>query len=146
MKSPCRYPGCRALLDKSGYCAAHKSSSRNASRDYDRGRRKKDPALAEARRIRSSARWRKVRLLVLSDSPLCADPFRDHDKRGTTETAKQVHHIQGLASRPDLAFTWSNLMPVCTRCHARLEQEAKTPRHDQQDPPEAIGSEWCPFG
>jgi predicted HNH restriction endonuclease len=40
-------------------------------------------------------------------------------------TASQVHHIEGLAARPDLAYTWSNLMSVCTRCHALLEREMR---------------------
>ena len=123
MKTPCRYPGCRALLDKSGYCDEHKASAPKRHSVYDRHVRSKDPALAMAARIRSSERWRKVRRSQLSGHPLCQDPFGEHKRRNTTETATQVHHVIGLIDRPELAFHASNLMSVCTACHARLERE-----------------------
>ena len=31
--------------------------------------------------------------------------------------ATQVHHLQPVERRPDLALDWDNLAPVCTRCH-----------------------------
>ena len=56
--------------------------------------------------------------------PLCEDPFKDHERRDDTETAKQVHHVKGLATHPELAYDLDNLMSVCTRCHAKLERLA----------------------
>ncbi len=88
--------------------------------EYDE-RRKRDPALAEARRIRSSTRWRKVRALKLARDPLCEDCL----EHGVTEVATQVHHVEGLAARPDLAFTSANLRALCTVCHARREAEER---------------------
>jgi predicted HNH restriction endonuclease len=60
-------------------------------------------------------------------NPLCEDPYGDHDRRGATETAKQVHHIIGLAecAKDERAYTMSNLMSVCWKCHARLEREVR---------------------
>ena len=120
MKHPCKYPGCPAILTHPGHCPAHASKQPQRGRDYDRHRRA-DPVLGEAARIRGGARWAKVRRLKLSADPLCEDPHGEHARRNTTESAKQVHHIEGLATRPDLAYHWSNLMSVCTGCHARIE-------------------------
>jgi len=125
MKSPCKYPGCRALLESSGYCPDHQSSAPNPHKNYDTHVRAKDPALAEAHRIRRTARWVRVRNLKLSDNPLCEDPFEDHARRNTTETAAQVHHIKGLITNPELAFHFDNLLSVCTGCHARLEAQVR---------------------
>ena len=146
MKKPCNHPGCPHLIEKGRYCQTHKSAANQSRRDYDNGRRKQNHALSESKRIRSSARWQKVQRLVLSSSPTCADPFGEHARRGTTETATQVHHIHGLTEHPDLAFTWSNLMAVCTRCHSRLEREVKTRRNNGETPPDPPQDEWCPFG
>lgn len=81
-------------------------------RQYDRDRG------GEAR-IRSSARWRKVRGLVLARSPICVDPLGMH--QGRVIVADQVHHIEPLCRRPDLAFEVDNLAPLCTQCHAAIE-------------------------
>ncbi len=89
-------------------------------REYE-SRRMLDPALAGARRIRATARWRRLRVMKLARDPLCED-CRAH---GRGEPAVQVHHVEGLAERPDLAFAWSNLASLCTRCHALREGEAR---------------------
>jgi 5-methylcytosine-specific restriction enzyme A len=123
MKTPCRHPGCSALLTKSGYCATHQASAPRQHTLYDRYVRQRDPALAMAARIRNSARWKTVRRQVLDAYPLCADPHGEHQRQGTTRTATEVHHITGLAESPELAFESSNLSPLCSRCHARIERE-----------------------
>ena len=120
MKHPCRYPGCSELLPRPGYCESHERSKPNTKAEYDQ-RRKRDPVLARAAAIRSSPRWKKVSRLKLSKNPLCEDPFAVHSHRNMTESAKQVHHIEGLVEAPEKAFDLDNLMSVCTRCHARLE-------------------------
>jgi len=120
MKSPCRHPGCPSLVKGTGYCEEHKADEQQFRRDYER-KRKSDPALARAARLRSSTRWQRVRLQKLARDPLCEDPFGDHQREGETQPGQQVHHVEGVATRPDLAFTLSNLQTVCTRCHARLE-------------------------
>lgn len=123
MKTPCRHPGCSALLDRSGYCDAHADRACAPAKDYDRHRRAVIPHLAHAARVRSSAAWQRLRRLKLSMSPLCQDPHGDHARANQTDTASQVHHIEPLATHPDLGLELSNLMSVCTRCHARLERE-----------------------
>jgi 5-methylcytosine-specific restriction endonuclease McrA len=66
-----------------------------------------------------------VRKSQLAREPLCFDPFSDHERRGVTATAMQVHHIRPLTTHPELAFHGSNLMSVCTACHAKLSVEER---------------------
>ena len=35
--------------------------------------------------------------------------------------AEDVHHIESVATRPDLAFVVKNLLPVCEPCHGKVE-------------------------
>ncbi len=88
---------------------------------YDRTPRQADPALAQAKQLRSSARWRRVRALKLAEAPLCEDPFRFHLQDGVIVAASQVHHKQGLITAPDLAFALENLASICPGCHRRVE-------------------------
>jgi 5-methylcytosine-specific restriction endonuclease McrA len=86
---------------------------------YDTGQRATTPALALATKLRSSARWQRVRRLVLQRNPLCADPFGHHKEDGALVVAEEVDHIIGLDTRPDLAFDFENLQGICSPCHAR---------------------------
>lgn len=117
---PCRYPGCHSL-SPSGYCAAHEHKRHQPGKDYDT-RRKDDPRLSQSARIRNSRRWKRVRAIVIASSPLCADPFGEHESQ--TVRAIDVHHIKPLASHPELAFALDNLMPLCRACHRRAETHA----------------------
>jgi 5-methylcytosine-specific restriction protein A len=91
-------------------------------RDADyRRRRMADPALAEAERIRNSGRWRWLRRVKLARDPLCEDCL----ERDRTEAASQVHHMEPIVRRPDLAFEMENLRSLCTTCHARREAEER---------------------
>jgi 5-methylcytosine-specific restriction enzyme A len=119
VRVPCRHPGCHNLLDRAGYCEQHKTSQPDRRKDYDANTRAKNPALRDAARIRSSARWKKVSRLKLSINPICEDPLGHHGSN--TQTATQVHHIEAVAKRPELAFDLANLMAVCTYCHPRIE-------------------------
>jgi len=147
MKKPCNHPGCPTLIERGAYCPTHAATRPNRHKDYDRHVRHRDPALAEAARIRSSPRWQQVRRQMLADHPMCQDPYGDHARAGMTRTATQVHHIEGLASRPELAFHRSNLLTVCSACHARLEREVRrNPSETPKAPPEQSSREWTPFG
>ena len=90
-----------------------------ADRAYDQTQRRQDPALALAKQIRSSTRWRRVRARVLSRDPLCRDPFGVHAATGRVATTVEVDHIVGLRERPELAFDETNLQGLCAPCHAR---------------------------
>ena len=92
-----------------------------SDRSYDRTVRASDPRLAEAKRVRSSARWQKVRKMVLQDAPLCADIYGTHAAQGRIEIATQVDHIVGLTQGGE-AFAVENLQSLCTRCHGRKTQ------------------------
>ncbi|MHC4579790.1 MAG: HNH endonuclease signature motif containing protein [Planctomycetota bacterium] len=84
-------------------------------------RRRRDTALAQAQRLRGSARWRKLRAFKLARDPLCEDCAA----HGVTRAATQVHHVEGLAQRPDLAFVLENLRSLCTTCHALREAKER---------------------
>lgn len=132
MRHQCRFPGCSAILPQSGYCAKHarieRERVRSNHRRYDTTTRATNPELAEAKRIRSSKRWQRVRALKLSINPLCEDPFGTHAKSNATVAAREVHHVKPLALRPDLAFRLDNLQSLCHACHDRIEQDARRPR------------------
>ena len=81
-----------------------------------------------ARKVRSSARWRRVRAKVLRAAPLCVDPFGHHREDKRDVMAEQVHHIVGIVAAPELAFTLSNLAPICTACHAKVEAAERAGR------------------
>ena len=112
------------------------------NREYDRGRRANDAALRTAATIRSSRRWQDYRIWVLRHAPLCCDPMQSHvgpsryvmwpfprgfDVHQTQElvAATDVHHVHGLATRPDLAYVLSNTAPLCRRCHNAIEARVR---------------------
>lgn len=113
---PCRQPGCAALVPR-GYCDAHAKAA--PKRAYDQTTRRNDPALAEAARIRNSSLWQQVRAMHRAQHPLCCDPFKEHGRFPVPMT--QVHHIQGVAVAPHLAYDPSNLASLCDGCHHRIE-------------------------
>ena len=117
----CKTPGCRAVLTgKSRYCEEHEPVSRRTRDErYDKGCRKKDPALHRAQKIRSSAQWRNFRAWFVQLHPLCCDPLRRllHG----IKPVQQVHHILPLRSHPDLAYVEENCAPVCVMCHRSIE-------------------------
>ncbi len=145
MVHPCKYPGCSRLLPKSGYCTAHKATAPDYRKDYER-KRKADPVLSLAAKIRSSPQWQRVRRYKLGINPICEDPHGEHAGRNETVTAKQVHHIQGLATHPELAYVLTNLQSVCTRCHARLEAMERSGQGDQQRAERPSQAQWPSFG
>lgn len=102
------------------YCADHARPRHVSGADYDRTRRKDDPALALAATIRGSARWQRLRDYHRSLAPICCDPFDEH--RSVCTLATTSHHVEPIGQRPDLAFRLENLAPLCTRCHARVER------------------------
>lgn len=59
------------------------------------------------------AAWRKLRLLVLAEQPICQSCKR--------RAARHVDHVDGNVHN----LTRSNLMPLCPSCHAK-----KTVAHD----------------
>lgn len=77
-------------------------------------------AQLRAVQLRNTSRWQRLRARVYSSRPICFDPFGEHGSR--VVPTEHVHHIIGLAIDPSLAFDESNLAPLCSACHHRIEQ------------------------
>ncbi len=95
----------------------------DAWRDYDL-KRSATPRLAEAARIRNTPAWREIRARFVALHPICGACER--------EMTRQVHHLIPIEKAPELAFTWENLAPVCTKCHSEcnaLERDGKSTDH-----------------
>lgn len=70
-------------------------------------------------RFYSTARWLKLRRYVLSQEPLCQDPFGEHAREHEVIAATEVDHIIRRRLRPDLELSLENLQALCKRCHSR---------------------------
>ncbi len=69
----------------------------------------KRPETEWASKLRNTARYQKLRLLILTARPLCVL---------CGELADQIHHID--SKDPELFFAASNLVPICERCHEQV--------------------------
>lgn len=114
----CQQPGC-ATRTTSSYCETHRQRDTTTATRLDSAGQYEQ---AEARRIRSSRRWQKVRDAILSEAPFCRDP---HERHAVPVLAAEVHHVVPVARAPSLAFDADNLMPVCRVCHELIEREGK---------------------
>jgi 5-methylcytosine-specific restriction protein A len=101
----CTRSGCPGLVTN-GRCS-------NCGKDRKRWQpsQNRDERLSAAARGYDS-RWRKVRRMILSKSPLCVDCYR---QQIVTE-ASEVHHIKAI--RDGGTNEESNLMPLCKPCHS----------------------------
>jgi len=135
-KSPCRFPGCPAVTQsKHGYCVEHKKLT---DKSYSKER--------TVHKLYYTKRWQKLRRLVLSSQPFCADPHEHHRRYGDGRViATEVDHRDG---DPDNNF-WeqghpqSNLQGLCKQCHSRktaLEQNRWGRRGEVYTAPYSTGS------
>ena len=99
---PCATPGCPTRVPR-GHCQEH---GRQRRREMD-GAKDQD-----ARALYKSARWQRVRAIVLARDPMC---------RGEEcyEASEHVDHVIPLSERWDLAFELGNLQGLCHSCHNR---------------------------
>lgn len=109
--TPCRHPGCGAVLTTPGYCDAHRAGQH---RDYGRARRGFDTEIG----FYQSAAWRAVRAAFLRAHPLC----RLCEARGALVAATVVDHVTPLKDG-GARFDWGNLDALCVSHH-----NAKTAR------------------
>jgi hypothetical protein len=107
---------------------------KHSDRAYDQ-RRMADPALAEAARLRKSPKWQRLTKWFKRKYPLCCDPLGIHG--GRPEPTADTHHIKGVAARPELTFLTSNLAPLCSGCHSKIEAREK-----RGDSTEALFENW----
>lgn len=114
-KTPCRHQGCRALLDKPGFCDKHRKQAYSQYHQSSENHK-------ENNRFYFRARWRKVRALHLQQEPFC----RECRKEGRLVEANIVDHIiprdHGGSEYED-----HNLQTICRNHHSRksmLERKA----------------------
>lgn len=103
--TPCRYPGCAAVVATPGFCDAHRPL---IYRDYGRARRGFDAEVG----FYQSARWRNARAAVLRDNPLCCRC----QAKGVLQPAKVVDHIVAIKLGGE-RFERANLQSLCVPCH-----------------------------
>jgi len=85
----------------------------------------RDAAALKSQRFYKTVAWRHVRRLALQrDHYLCQMCLSNKRIR----RARDVHHVQPLELRPDLALELSNLMSLCRYCHERTKQRGKASR------------------
>ena len=111
-RTPCRYPGCKAVLSEPGYCHRHQYFDK----EQDRKRRiVSDKTRSSAKERGYSFSWHKVRTLYLLANPLCVSC----EKRGRLTPATCVDHI--VPHRGDDSLMWDedNFQSLCQSCHSR---------------------------
>ena len=105
--TPCRYPGCAAVVPVPGYCDQHRVA---VHRDYGRARRGFDTEVG----FYQSARWRGVRAAFLREHPMCMHCAA----RGRVVAAVVADHVVPLKDG-GARFDWANLAGCCVSCHNR---------------------------
>ena len=100
---PCASPNCGALVRGVARCPVH-------ARQKERQRPN-----TEDRRLYDTARWHRLRALVLAQEPLCGDCAA----KGETTASREVHHKQRHAGDVGLFFARENLTALCGTCHKR---------------------------
>ena len=103
--TPCRHPGCGAVLTKPGYCDTHRSI---VHRDYGRARRSFDAELG----FYQSAQWRAVRAAFLRQHPLCCAC----EQRGRVVPAVVADHVVPI-KQGGARFDPRNLQSLCVSDH-----------------------------
>ena len=73
----------------------------------------------EIRKTRSTRRYRKWRLRVLSQEPLC----RPCGKAGFTVAAEELDHIVPLSVAPEGLWDKAAVQPICRPCHEAKSAE-----------------------
>ena len=89
------------------------------------------PATAAAK-FRGGRRWQKFRRWFRNGSPLCCDPFGDHERERRVAAATCVHHVVGLTIAPELGLDEDNCVALCMKCHAQVEQRERRGERTQQ--------------
>ena len=103
--TPCRFPGCAAVLATAGYCDQHRVA---VHRDYGRARRWFDAEVG----FYQSARWRTVRAAFLREHPLC----RVCAAFGRVVAAVVVDHVVPVKDG-GARFDTGNLQALCISDH-----------------------------
>lgn len=126
---PCAHPRCGAIVRGVRYCAKHaKEATERAMQRLERQARA-DPDAARARDFRHGREWREARQRFIRRNPLCRNPY---GIPGHVVPAEQVHHVKSVRDAWELRLCEANMMPVCRRCHGRLEYDERQNRQTGQ--------------
>lgn len=98
----CSQVGCRTLVPR-GRCSEHASVPEAPRPNRD------------VRRWYGTARWQRLRLVVLREEPLC----RSCAAAQHVVQATDVDHVQPHQGKPERFWNRRNLQPLCASCHAR---------------------------
>ena len=113
-KRSCMVGGCTGYAEHHGRCGPHAAPLLRL-----RARERMQEA---GRHWYFTARWKALRLAVLSQSPLCVIcSTRDYRPMPATE----VDHIVPHRGSAVLFWDRSNLQPICSPCHDRKSQEER---------------------
>lgn len=99
----------------------HRQTLGRIRKAYERlyeDRRRRDPKLAQAKHTRNSARWQRFREWFKMRHPSYCDPFKNCRPQPT----EHLHCIEALVRRPDRALSEEHCAPLCTTCHAKVEE------------------------
>lgn len=112
---PCAKQGCPALIPNGQrYCEKHGGGRASTKwwRRYPGGRGTHREARGGATERGYDIKWQRVRAEILSLHPEC-------DECGARAT--EVHHIVPMRDG-GARYEWSNLRPLCHKCHMRIER------------------------
>ena len=103
----CLAPGCNQLRIKDKkYCAGH---VKQTTTEQEKARNAINSKVY-------STNWRRLRLIVLKDQPLCRLCLSMTPS--VIRPSVEVDHILPVKDRPDLQYTISNLQALCCHCHS----------------------------
>jgi len=107
VKYLCKSPGCRATVDKRGYCPLHSYKQRE---DDERKAKwfNNSKYRNEWTELYNSSRWRNEREAYLKENPICVS---------CGETATVVDHIKAHRGDEELFWDRSNYQSLCVDCH-----------------------------
>lgn len=125
MLTPCAAPGCRRLVERvdrkksesARYCDPCKERKTPASL--------REPRDTLARKVRSSAKWKRVRARRLAhDGNRCT--ALENGERCTRTHGLEVHHLDPIEAYPDAdPYDFERLRTLCGIHHRLLEREAR---------------------
>lgn len=104
-KRICARGGCHVTVDEKRYCKKH---SEHEAGNF-RGMLRDD----KTRRFYNSKAWRGLSKAFLRDNPFCIDCKNNN----RIELSKHSDHIKSIRTHWHLRLEWSNLNPLCIRCH-----------------------------
>jgi 5-methylcytosine-specific restriction enzyme A len=122
--TPCRHPGCPALLSKPGYCPKHAITKDTMRRGFDGLDAKKTD---ESKSFYASAAWTEASKRHRELEPLC----RRCRAKGRIVPAQMVHHNpprEEIIAAGESPYDDRFLESLCNDCHLRELRAKKKPR------------------